>query len=646
MDGLPEKKEHHKDKATLVNDNVEDGSEGRKLASSKWSIMRTAAIFAFISLVVCGVILTATLLTRKEQISGRLVEVNLEPGETLLYQVEQVLEVRSGELQKGTLSTIVALQVINKTSEEYWFVFKIISINAEGENVEKIGNVTRGRSFYFLAKIERTSRSKVKKTPKSTKADESFELYGNQKSDAELTRYARAILTQLLPTVERNLYERVDGEKPDPNSEPKPENSSMFPGIVKMHREADTSENDELLIKNKFNRSDITNMTSDIDLDMSYADSSVFNKSNGMVTKGEVHLTEQLNFGEPVQFKNGSTVNMMNVFFTSKVTLLNDEKSRRTYLEDEELADIDFRDFVKLMAPNSDQKFSVTTSEREPPNEPSADSNAMNLNTTSTGEDERETNSTTASHDSRHRSRRLTGFVQQILNAPQTETFTLFEKKVIGINMKVKVTISIESIKKLSYLELDKTKLDLTLQLGGSVTVPFLRDSIDTTKKKTKQINGGKIEVGYSIPILWVVTLDLDFVLSTPATISVDPGSLSTSRLSLTVTPSISVTTTLQGSVAVLIIRAGVYGDGNLISGSLPITVSYDSTRPPYKDTCVDVSANVKLLELTAGIFYQWRECWWHWIWFKCKWGTRHTLHSFGRWSAFSLQRNMMYKCS
>ena len=58
----------------------------------------------------------------------------------------------------GTLSTIVALQVINKTSEEYWFVFKIISINAEGENVEKVGNVTRGRSLYFLAKIERTSR--------------------------------------------------------------------------------------------------------------------------------------------------------------------------------------------------------------------------------------------------------------------------------------------------------------------------------------------------------------------------------------------------------------------------------------------------------------------------------------------------------
>ena len=307
-------------------------------------------------------------------------------------------------------------------------------------------------------------------------------MYGNQNSDAELTRYARAILTQLLPTVERNLYESVDGEKPDPNSEPKPENSSMFPGIVKMHREANTSENDELLIKNKFNRSDVTNMTSDIDLDMSYADSSVLNKSNGMVTKGEVHLTEQLNFGEPVQFKNGSTVNMMNVSFTSKVTLLNDQKSRRSFLEDEKLADVDVRDFVKLMAPNSDQKFNVTTSEREALYETSADSNTMNI--TSTSEDEIETNLTTASHDSSHRSRRQ-NFVQKFLNAPQKISFTLFQKKVIGINMKVKGSIGIESIKKLYYLKLEKIDLELALQLG-SRTVTFLRKSIDTTKKETK----------------------------------------------------------------------------------------------------------------------------------------------------------------
>ena len=101
MDGFPEKKEHHKEKGTQVKHYVEDDSEGGKPASKKRTLLRTIAIFAVISLVVCGAILTATLSTRKEQVTERLVEVNLEPGETLLYQVEQVLEVRSGELQKG-----------------------------------------------------------------------------------------------------------------------------------------------------------------------------------------------------------------------------------------------------------------------------------------------------------------------------------------------------------------------------------------------------------------------------------------------------------------------------------------------------------------------------------------------------------------
>ena len=335
------------------------------------------------------------------------------------------------------------------------------------------------------------NRSDVKKTSKSTNADESYELYGNPESDEGLTRYVRAILTQLLPTVERNLYERVDGKKPDPHSEPKPEKSSMFPGIVKMHREANTSENDKLLIKNKFKRSDVTNMTSDIDLDMSYADSSVLNKSNGVVTKGEVHLTEQLNFGEPVQFKKGSTANMMNISFTSKVTLLDDEKYRKSYLEDEELADVDVRDFVKLIAPKSDQTFRVKTSEREALNEPSADSNEMN--STSADENERETNLTTASHDSRHRNRRQ-NVVQKFLTAPRQETFTLFEKKIIGINMKVESTVRIESIKKVFNLKLEETEYKLTLKVG-SKKVSLLRESIDTTKKETKKIEGFNVGI-------------------------------------------------------------------------------------------------------------------------------------------------------
>lgn len=44
----------------------------------------------------------------------------------------------------------------------------------------------------------------------------------------------------------------------------------------------------------------------------------------------------------------------MNVFFMSKVMFFNDEKFWRIYLEDEELIDIDFCDFVKFMVLNFD----------------------------------------------------------------------------------------------------------------------------------------------------------------------------------------------------------------------------------------------------------------------------------------------------
>ena len=101
MDGFPEKKEQHNDKGTLVKDSVEDDSEEGKPASRKRTFMWITVILAVVALVVGGAILTATLLTRKDQGTERLVEVDLEPGETLLYQVEQVLEVRSGELQRG-----------------------------------------------------------------------------------------------------------------------------------------------------------------------------------------------------------------------------------------------------------------------------------------------------------------------------------------------------------------------------------------------------------------------------------------------------------------------------------------------------------------------------------------------------------------
>lgn len=101
---------------------------------------------------------------------------------------------------------------------------------------------------------------------------DTFELYGQQKTDGNFIRYVYSILNQLLPAVKRDLYEDVDGERVSPESELNPERSLLCPGAVRMHRKANTSDENEVLIQNNFNRSDLVNVSSEIDLDISYSD--------------------------------------------------------------------------------------------------------------------------------------------------------------------------------------------------------------------------------------------------------------------------------------------------------------------------------------------------------------------------------------
>ncbi|CAH3160027.1 unnamed protein product, partial [Porites evermanni] len=69
----------------------------------------------------------------------------------------------------------------------------------------------------------------------------SFEIYGMNSTDDGKLRLVYGILQQLLPTVKRDLYEKVDGKTTDSNSL-SPEESPLLPQSVRMHREANTSD--------------------------------------------------------------------------------------------------------------------------------------------------------------------------------------------------------------------------------------------------------------------------------------------------------------------------------------------------------------------------------------------------------------------
>ena len=62
-----------------------------------------------------------------------------------------------------------------------------------------------------------------------------------------------------------STVEDVDGEKSDSLV---PEESPLLPGPVKMHRKADTSDENSVSIKNHFSREDFQDLPTEIDLDL------------------------------------------------------------------------------------------------------------------------------------------------------------------------------------------------------------------------------------------------------------------------------------------------------------------------------------------------------------------------------------------
>lgn len=57
----------------------------------------------------------------------------------------------------GTIIADVIIRVLNKTSEEDWFLMKINTM-VEGDNVGNMGGVKPGMMDYFLVKLKVASR--------------------------------------------------------------------------------------------------------------------------------------------------------------------------------------------------------------------------------------------------------------------------------------------------------------------------------------------------------------------------------------------------------------------------------------------------------------------------------------------------------
>ena len=233
-------------------------------------------------------------------------------------------------------------------------------------------------------------------------------MYGHRHTNEEFLRLVYNILKQLLPTLQHDLYENVDGGK---SSSVVPEESPLLPGPVKMHRKADTSDKNSVSIKNHFSREDFQDLPTEIDLDLKYSDHAFIDKSKGMITESHFNFTQQLNLGEPIHNKGGVNVSLMKVTLTSHISLT----------EFKDLTDtekVSFPFFVKLVVPKNKATFALH-------DRPSGVFNSSQ---------------TPLNVSSPSRSRRAAGYVpwREVgsSNFDFERPFTLFEKKLVGIDVK------------------------------------------------------------------------------------------------------------------------------------------------------------------------------------------------------------------
>ena len=273
--------------------------------------------------------------------------------------------------------------------------------------------------------------------------DESFEVFGNHSTNEDKVRLVYGILDQLLPTVKRELYEDVDGVKATGSNPLDPEESPLLPGSVKMHREANTSGKDAVLIKNHFDRTDFVNMSSEIDLDLKYSSLAYINKSNGMVTKSHSYFSEQLNFGEVVHSEGDYDITMMKISLVTRISLI--EINYFGYTESEE---VHFHHFVKLVVPKA-KPVTFSVSEYPAQSYPGASNSSQTPSNVSLSSQQH--NSTNSSITPLNRSRRASkkNVVREswkkaeAMHLSVRHTFKLFEKKVIGINVQGSATLSV-----------------------------------------------------------------------------------------------------------------------------------------------------------------------------------------------------------
>ncbi|CAH3108364.1 unnamed protein product, partial [Porites lobata] len=601
----------------------EFSDEKLKKSTRKTKVIVIAALTVFLLLgAVVSVSLYLTINQSTPSQSNRLTDVNLNTGDTLTYQVDQDIEAETGnDKQRGTIRAVVGIMVLNKTSEEYWFLMQFNVSQVAGEVDIVDGNETID---FFLIRFHLDSGNS------SHGSNVSFEIYGMNSTDDGKLRLVYGILQQLLPTVKRDLYEKLDGKTTGSNSL-SPEQSPLLPQSVRMHREANTSDKGTVSIQNHFDGSDFVGMPSGVDMDMKYSDSALIKKSNGMVSESRVYFSEQLNLGGEIDGQSGGGVPTMKVTLMSRISLVETEYFGFADLETDDL-------FVKLVVRKATARISVNNTQSESSEQSNSGNASLKRSRRSVYYNVSNVNESLVAE--------IWDRIPPVCLFVNRTTFLLLNKTVLGVRVKLlaSLTVNIDGV------GIPQIEVELTLQIGVRLFTVYSRNftippqlgtgfTVIVARRSTILVNLSDFGIR-SLRTKLLLIFNVQFRVSLPA----DGNSLDPLKLKVKVINLIYLSAALhQFSVECRkkYFRA-VNMQGTLVDVSLPVTLSF------CNDTlCASLSVRLTALRLGGRIIIRRprlvirRVCPFRWVWIPLRrsgwrrgrrWVRRRRCRSLRRW--------------
>jgi len=215
---------------------------------------------------------------------------------------------------------------------------------------------------------------------------------------------------------------------------------------------------------------------------------------------------------------------------------------------------------------------------------------------------------------------------------------TLFHKKVLGIKIKGTAHVSVKDEKGL------QIEVEGKLAIGSKSFTVFSKTYKQKQLEEGKEIHEGrqwKTKIPISVSVFFLklgvdfsLTIRVEYKLSFPP----EGNSLIPPQLAVKIEPFAEVTASIEGYISAYILRAGVYGDGELMRIGLPLTLSYYEGK-----WCLTLNARLTALELSAGIFYQWRKFSWRRLSY---WAEKKILYEFETRAAINEFWTLPEKCT